>query len=59
GPWCDAIDGLYWQFIDANRAFFKKNYRMSAIIGNLDRMSADKKIRIYSAANEFRERVTK
>ncbi|MEO0802911.1 MAG: cryptochrome/photolyase family protein [Cyanobacteria bacterium J06642_2] len=59
GSWCDAIDGLYWQFIDTNRAFFKMNYRMSAIIGNLDRMSADKKIRIYSAANEFRERVTK
>ena len=58
GPWCEAIDGLYWQFIDAHRQFFKKNYRMSAIIGNLDRMSAEKKTRIYSAADEFRERVT-
>ena len=58
GPWCDAIDGLYWQFIDTHRQFFQKNYRMSAIIGNLDRMSAEKKTRIYSAADEFRERVT-
>ncbi|MEM9485863.1 MAG: cryptochrome/photolyase family protein [Cyanobacteria bacterium P01_F01_bin.116] len=58
GPWCDAIDGLYWQFIDTHRPFFKKNYRMSAIIGNLDRMDAERKTRIYSAADEFRERVT-
>ncbi|MEM6835462.1 MAG: cryptochrome/photolyase family protein [Cyanobacteria bacterium P01_C01_bin.120] len=59
GPWCDAIDGLYWQFIDAHRPFFKQNYRMSAIISNLDRMSAEKKTRIYGAADEFRARVTK
>ncbi|MEM9483465.1 MAG: FAD-binding domain-containing protein, partial [Cyanobacteria bacterium P01_F01_bin.116] len=58
GPWCDAIDGLYWQFIDTHRPFFKKNYRMSAIIGNLDRMDVERKTRIYSAADKFRERVT-
>ena len=21
GPWCDVMDGLYWRFIDNNRAF--------------------------------------
>ncbi|MEL6439463.1 MAG: cryptochrome/photolyase family protein [Cyanobacteria bacterium J06621_8] len=58
GEWCDAIDGLYWQFIDVHRPFFKQNYRMGAIIGNLDRMNAERKTRIYSAAEEFRARVT-
>ncbi|MEM9216368.1 MAG: cryptochrome/photolyase family protein [Cyanobacteria bacterium P01_F01_bin.150] len=58
GPWCDAIDGLYWQFIDHHRPFFKENYRMRVMISNLDRMNAEKKIRIYGAADEFRENVT-
>ncbi|MEM1366641.1 MAG: cryptochrome/photolyase family protein [Cyanobacteria bacterium P01_H01_bin.15] len=58
GTWCDAVDGLYWQFIDTHRSFFKKNFRMGAIISNLDRMSTEKKDRIYSAADEFRDKVT-
>jgi deoxyribodipyrimidine photolyase-related protein len=58
GEWCDELDGLYWRFIDENRSFFAKNPRLSAMVGNLDRMDSERKERIFRAGLAFRERVS-
>lgn len=58
GKWTDAIDGLYWQFIDKNRDFFLKNPRMSLAVRSVEKMDAAKKKKIYQAADLFREKMT-
>lgn len=58
GPWCDVVDGLYWSFVHEHRDFFAKNPRSKMMLGTLDRMAADRKARIYRAAETFVERVT-
>ncbi len=58
GPWCDVMDGLYWRFIDKNRAFFKKNPRLNMMVSLFDKMKKSKKDNILFKANEFIERNT-
>jgi deoxyribodipyrimidine photolyase-related protein len=58
GDWCDTLDGLYWQFIEKNKVFFGKNYRLSMMVKILEKMDKDKKKRIYSAADNFIKRNT-
>ena len=58
GEWCDAVDGLYWRFIENNRDFFAKNPRLGLMLKSLDRMKEDRKIKIYNAADDFIERNT-
>jgi deoxyribodipyrimidine photolyase-related protein len=58
GPWCDIWDGLYWRFIQKHRDYLNKNPRMSRITGNLDRMSDERRERIFEAAEGFLERYT-
>lgn len=57
GPWCDAVDGLYWQFIDRHREFFVKNHRMRMMVSTVDKMSADRKLMLYKKAEILRSRV--
>ena len=38
GPWCDIVDGLYWNFIEKNQKFLQKNPRLSLMAGALNRM---------------------
>jgi deoxyribodipyrimidine photolyase-related protein len=54
GPWCDALDGLYWDFVEKNREFYAKNPRMSMILGTLDRISADRRRTLAQAANALK-----
>ncbi len=58
GDWADEIDGLYWRFIDKNRKVFANNQRMSMMLGTLERMNADRKERLFTAAEAFIERNT-
>ena len=58
GAWCDIWDGLYWQFIDKNRDFFLKNYRMSMMVKLLDKMDSQKKKRIFKTADLFKKEMT-
>lgn len=59
GPWEDVVNGLYWRFIEQNRETFAKNQRMSMMVATLKKMDSSKKERLFTAANDFIERVTK
>lgn len=58
GPWCEEIDGLYWRFIDKNREFFQQNHRMSMMVSMYEKIPADKKQRIFKAADALVQRIT-
>ena len=58
GEWCDAVDGLYWQFIENNRSFFSKNPRLSLMTRSLDKIAPDRKKLIYTAAENFIKQTT-
>ena len=53
GEWCDAVDGLYWQFIETNREFFSSNPRLGLMTRSLDKINLERKAKIYKAANTF------
>jgi deoxyribodipyrimidine photolyase-related protein len=57
GPWCDAVDGLYWSFLEKHRALLSKNPRMTMIMKGLDRMTPERKKKITAAAQELREKL--
>jgi deoxyribodipyrimidine photolyase-related protein len=59
GDWCDAVDGLYWQFIENNKSFFANNFRMAMMVKTVERMDSEKKDRIFKAANKLRAKITK
>ena len=56
--WCDAVDGLYWKFIESNREFFSSNPRLGLMVRSLDKINLDRKANIYMAAEEFIEKTT-
>ncbi len=58
GPWCEIMDGLYWRFIDNNKDFFLKNPRLSMMVRILEKMKKERKVRIFSLAEEFIDRNT-
>lgn len=41
--WGPIWDGLFWSFMDKHRDFFLSNPRLSMLIKNFDKLSADKK----------------
>ena len=53
GPWCEIWNALFWNFIYNNRTFFRKQPRLSVILGNLDRMGPSKIKKIRVQASEF------
>jgi deoxyribodipyrimidine photolyase-related protein len=57
--WCEILDGLYWRFIDKHREFFAKQARLGRSVALLDRMAAERRERIFAAAEGFLERVTR
>lgn len=58
GDWCEVADGLYWRFIDKERAFFESNPRMAVMTKNLDKMDPERKHRIFTKAGQFIADVT-
>jgi deoxyribodipyrimidine photolyase-related protein len=58
GDWCDIADGLYWSFIARHQKQFVKNPRMATIARSLDRMSSERKQKIFRAAEDFKARVS-
>ena len=58
GPWCAIWDGLYWRFIDRNRAFFAANPRLSMMVKLLQRIDPARREGLNTAAEAFLERAT-
>ncbi len=57
--WADVWDGLYWGFIEKNRAIFAKNPHMKTIVGELDHLNDDRKRIIGYRAADFLNEKTK
>ena len=53
GEWSETWDALYWNFINKNREFFKKNPRMSMMVSMYDRQKLDKKNRDADIVKTF------
>ncbi|MDZ4725272.1 MAG: cryptochrome/photolyase family protein [Leptospira sp.] len=58
GEWENAVDGLYWSFVEKHKEHFLKNPRTSMLVGNLNRMNPDKKDSLFAIANAWEERIT-
>jgi deoxyribodipyrimidine photolyase-related protein len=59
GEWTAGVDGLYWSFIDRHREFLSRNPRLSMMVKLLDKMQTEKKKRVFDAAQDLRERITR
>ena len=53
GDWCDTMDGLYWRFINKNRAYFKSNPRLNMMVSLFDKMKEVRKKNILTKAEDF------
>ena len=53
GEWSDVWDGLFWTFMDKQRAFFSKNPRMRMLISSFDKMDSLKKEKLLIDAENF------
>lgn len=58
GEWCDGVDGLYWKFIDKHRDFFSKNPRLSMMVRSFDKLSSDRKTKIFKAGKDLQNHLT-
>lgn len=56
--WADAVDGLYWRFVDKHRDFFKSNPRMAVMVGTLDKMKPERREKIHAAGEQLLKRIT-
>lgn len=56
--WCDAVDGLYWGFIEKHKTYFLKNPRLSMMVRTVEKMDVAKKKKIYAAADILRKKIT-
>ncbi|BAM02964.1 cryptochrome/photolyase family protein [Phycisphaera mikurensis] len=56
--WADAVDGLYWRFIDKHRDFFNANPRMAVMVGTYDKMKPERKKTIREAGEALLDRIT-
>lgn len=53
GEWQAVWDGLFWHFMDKQRAFFLKNPRLGMLVRTFDKMSEDKKQEHLKNALDF------
>mgnify|MGYP001300327075 CR=1 FL=1 len=53
GEWCEIWDGLFWKFIKDYESYFRKQYRLSMLTRNLDKMNDSKLDNHIQIANHF------
>jgi deoxyribodipyrimidine photolyase-related protein len=53
GAWQGIWDGLFWHFMDKQRAFFLKNPRLGMLVRTFDQMAEDKKQQHIQTAMNF------
>jgi deoxyribodipyrimidine photolyase-related protein len=57
GDWCDIWDGLFWDFIDSNRAFYQNQPRLGMMTRQLDKMAPEKLQAHRDNAAAYREKI--
>lgn len=57
GKWAEIWDGLYWNFIDKNKAKFADNPRMSLMLSLLERMDDKKAAKHKRIAQDYLEKL--
>ena len=55
--WCETWDSLFWTFIDDYKNVFKKQYRLSMILRNLEKMDICKKNNFRRNAEAFLSKI--
>tara|TARA_Y100000589_G_scaffold329984_1_gene378246 strand:- start:2137 stop:3624 length:1488 start_codon:yes stop_codon:yes gene_type:complete len=55
--WCETWDGLFWKFISDKKEFFSKQYRLSMLTRNLDKMDPTKLSKHINNANDFLSKI--
>lgn len=58
GDWSLEVDGLYWSFVDKQRAFMSRNPRLSMMVKTLDKMQPAKKAELFRAAERLKLRIS-
>ena len=53
GDWVNIWDGLFWKFIKDHENFFRKQYRLSMLVRNMDKMNPNKLDSHIKIATEF------
>ncbi len=56
--WCIIWDGLFWKFINDNKIYFRKQYRLSMLTRNLDKMKPEKLNQHFQVANKYLKELT-
>tara|TARA_B100000965_G_scaffold178135_1_gene148632 strand:+ start:892 stop:2382 length:1491 start_codon:yes stop_codon:yes gene_type:complete len=56
--WCETWDSLFWTFIDDYKNIFRKQFRLSMILRNLEKMDKNKIINYKKNANDFISNLT-
>ena len=51
--WCMVWDALFWKFISDYRKYFSKQYRLSMLTRNLDKMKPEKLKHHFEVADKF------
>ena len=57
GDWQTTWDGLFWHFMDKQRAFFKTNPRLNMLVNSFDKMTPEKKELHLTNAHHFLEKL--
>ena len=57
GPWCDIWDALFWRFLAKHRSTFAANPRMALLLGNLDRMSVERRAAMLATAEHYLDKL--
>ena len=53
GPWQEAWDALYWQFVSDHREMFSRNPRSSMMVSLYDKFDDEKKVRLRDEAAKW------
>jgi deoxyribodipyrimidine photolyase-related protein len=58
GEWCDAVDGLYWQFIRKHEQYFLKNPRLSMMARLSQKITKERWLVLDKAADALKLKLT-
>jgi deoxyribodipyrimidine photolyase-related protein len=57
GSWCEALDGLFWEFVAAHRDYLARHPRLAPVARALDRLAPVRRETLGRAARAWRHRL--